>query len=164
MYTDLKELKILPLTTLYIFEVLCYFKKNNIYVRRNLYMHEYHTRRKCDFHVLGCNTSLFKRSVINMGIKLYNKMPTKIKQFESFRDFKQRIKLYLLDHPFYSLNECCIFEKVTRINNKMKIGFIFYCKSYLCVITLVYSDKRSHLSSWVMILVDFVDWTLCNSL
>jgi len=82
-----------------------------------------------------------------MGIKLYNKMPTKIKQFESFRDFKQRIKLYLLDHPFYSLNECCIFEKVTRINNKMKIGFIFYCKSYLCVITLVYSDKRSHLSS-----------------
>jgi len=84
-------------------------------------MHEYHTRRKCDFHVLSCNTLLFKRSVINMGIKLYNKMPTKIKQLGSFRDFEQRIKLYLLDHPFYSLNELFIFEKDTRINNKMKI-------------------------------------------
>jgi len=46
----------------------------------------------------------FKRSVINVGIRMYNKMPTKIKQLESFRDFKQRLKLFLLDH-FYSLNE-----------------------------------------------------------
>ena len=46
-----------------------------------------------------------------MGIKLYNKIPTKIKELESFRDFKQTIKLYLLDNPFYSLNEFFIFER-----------------------------------------------------
>ena len=92
--------------------------------------HEYHTQRKCDFHVLSRNTSIFKKSVINMGITLYNKMPTKIKQLESFRDFKQRIKLHLLGHTFYSLNEFFIFEKDTGINNKMKIGFTFYCKNY----------------------------------
>jgi len=80
--------------------------------------------------MLSCNTSLFKKSVINMGIKLYNKMPSKIKQLESYRDFKQRIKLYLLDHPFYSLNEFFVFEKNTRINNKMKIWFILYWKNY----------------------------------
>ena len=68
-------------------------------------MYEYNTRRKCDFNVLSCNTPLFKRSVINMGIKLYNTMPTNIKQLESFRDFEERLKLFLQDHPFYSLNE-----------------------------------------------------------
>jgi hypothetical protein len=30
------------------------------------------------FHVTSTNTSLFKRSVMNMGIRLYNKMPTRI--------------------------------------------------------------------------------------
>jgi hypothetical protein len=38
-------------------------------------MNEYNMRRKCDLHLLSCNESLFKRSVINMGILLY-KMPT----------------------------------------------------------------------------------------
>jgi len=38
-----------------------------------------------------------------MGIGLYNKMPTGIEELEHFRDFKQRLKLLLLDHPFYSL-------------------------------------------------------------
>ena len=42
-------------------------------------MYEYNTRRKCDFHDPSCNTTLFKRSVINMGIRLYNKMPTRMK-------------------------------------------------------------------------------------
>jgi len=38
-------------------------------------MYEYTMRRKCNFSVLHCNTSLFERSVMNMGIMLYNKMP-----------------------------------------------------------------------------------------
>jgi hypothetical protein len=46
-----------------------------------------------------------------MGIILYNMMPTKIKHTESFRDFKQRLKLLLLDHPFYSLNEFLYLKK-----------------------------------------------------
>ena len=37
------------------------------------------------------NTLLFKMSVINMGIRLYNKMPTRIKQLDSFRDFKRKL-------------------------------------------------------------------------
>jgi len=61
----------------------------------------YNTRIKCDFHVPSCNTSLFKRSVMNKGIRLYNKMPTGIKQLDSFRDFRKKLKLFLLDHPFY---------------------------------------------------------------
>jgi len=37
-----------------------------------------------------------------MGIKLYNKMPTKIKQLDSFRDLK-KIKVIFTGSPFYFL-------------------------------------------------------------
>ena len=42
-----KELQILTVITLYIFEVLCYSKKkkNKIYLKRNLDMYEYNMRR-----------------------------------------------------------------------------------------------------------------------
>jgi hypothetical protein len=75
-----------------------------MYLRRNADIYEYNTRTKCDFHVPSCNTSLFKRSVMYMGIRLYNKMPIRIKQLDSFRDCKRKLKLFLLDHPFYSLS------------------------------------------------------------
>ena len=81
-------------------------------------MCEYNTRRKCDFHVPGCNTSLFKRSVINMGIRMYNKMPARIKQLRSFRDFKQKLKLFTGSF-FLIINEFCIFED-NRTNTQIK--------------------------------------------
>jgi len=51
-----------------------------------------------------------------MRIRLYNKMPIRIKQLDSFRDFKRKLKLFLLDHPLYSLNEFCILEEENRTN------------------------------------------------
>jgi hypothetical protein len=52
--------------------------------------------------------------MINMGFRLHNKMQTRIKQLDSFRDFKRKLKLFLLEHPFYSLIEFFIFEKITE--------------------------------------------------
>jgi hypothetical protein len=83
-----KELKILTGTSLYMFEVLCYFQKFNFYKTRNSDLYEYNTRRKEDFHVLSCNTSTFKKSVTNMGIKVYNRLPLKIRKSNGFQDFK----------------------------------------------------------------------------
>jgi len=87
-----------------------------MYLRRNSDIYEYNTRRKQDLHVPSCNTSLVNRSVMNMGIRLYNEMPTRIKQLDILRDFKRKLKLFLLDHPFYSLNEFFIFEEDKRTN------------------------------------------------
>ena len=53
-----------------------------------------------------------------MGIRLYNKMPTRIKQLDSFKDFKRKLKLFLLHHHFYSLNEYFIFEENNRTNKQ----------------------------------------------
>jgi hypothetical protein len=43
-------------------------------------------------------------------------MPTRIKQLESFMDFKWKLNLFLLDQPIYSLNECSVFEEDNRTN------------------------------------------------
>ena len=100
---------------LYIVGMLMYIK-NHMHLTRNSDIYEYKTRRKWDFQVPSCNTSLFKRSVMNMGIRLYNKMPTGIKQFNNFKDSKRKIKLFLLDQPFHCLNEFFLFEEVIRTN------------------------------------------------
>jgi len=59
-----------------------------------------------------------------MRIRLYNKMPIRIKHLHSFRDSKRKLESFLLDHPFYSLNEFFIFEEDSRIsNNTSKTNF-----------------------------------------
>jgi hypothetical protein len=98
-----KELRIFTVTSLYIFEVLCYCRKYNIYLTRNSNLY-YDTRRKDDFHVPPCNTFFLKKSVLNRGIKLYNRLPLAI-QKSGFKDFKNKLTLFLLEHPFYTLNE-----------------------------------------------------------
>jgi len=85
-------------------------------------------------------TSLFKRSVMNMGIRLYNEMPIRIKQLDSFRDFKRKLKLFLLDHPFYSLNLKKIIEPICNNTSKKDVNWTSFNvkESYYYVITLVY--------------------------
>jgi hypothetical protein len=65
-----KELRILTVTSLYVFEVLYFCQKYNLYSTINSDLYEYNTRRRDDLP--NCNTSTFKKSVINMGIKLFN--------------------------------------------------------------------------------------------
>jgi hypothetical protein len=95
----------LTVTSLYIYEVLSYFREYNTYSTRNSDFNEYDTRKKDDFHVSFCNTSFFKKSVKNMGVKLFNRMPGEITQIEGFKAFRHTLKLFLLNHSFYSLQE-----------------------------------------------------------
>jgi hypothetical protein len=58
-------------------------------------------------------------------------MPDRIKELESFKDFKQNLKSFLLDHPFYSLNEFFlnlikVMELIKQIKQS-KIGCILFC-------------------------------------
>jgi hypothetical protein len=43
-------------------------------------------------------------SVINMGIKV-QRPPLKIRKSNGFKYFKYKLKLFLLDNPFYTLKE-----------------------------------------------------------
>jgi len=71
---------ILTLVSLYIMEVICYIRKHHQFVELNSNIHAHNTRRKMGIHIQSYNTDLYTRSVINMGTKLYNKLPGYIKK------------------------------------------------------------------------------------
>jgi hypothetical protein len=100
-----KELNILPLPCLYISKVVCYVKSNMDKMKCNEELHDHCTRQKKDLHVQFCWTTLFKNSSVNVGIKLYNKLPNTIKELEKVREFKKKVKVFLLQHTFYSVDE-----------------------------------------------------------
>jgi hypothetical protein len=43
------------------------------------------------------------KSVINMGIRSYNKVPINIKMLEEYKPYKRELKSFLIDHVFYSV-------------------------------------------------------------
>ena len=71
----------------------------------NSVIHEHNTRRKNDLHIQPCRTSSFKKSVINMGIKLFNHLSTELKQLDDFNQFRKKVKLFLRNKPLYTLQE-----------------------------------------------------------
>jgi hypothetical protein len=80
-----QELNILTSVSLYITEVICYIREHHQFVDLNSNIHAHNTRRKMDIHIQSYKTDLYKRSVINMGTKLYeyNKLPGYIKEIDS---------------------------------------------------------------------------------
>jgi len=58
-----------------------------------------------DIHIQVYSTDLFKRSLIDMGNKLYNKLPGYIKETDSYKTFKKELKSFLHLHTFYSVEE-----------------------------------------------------------
>jgi len=47
----------------------------------------------------------FKKSVINMGIKLFNHLSTELKQLDDFNQFRKEVKKFLWNKPLYTLEE-----------------------------------------------------------
>ena len=51
------------------------------------------------------NTEVYKKSVINVDTTVYNKVPGVIKEIDDYKAFKKELKLFLLLHSFYSVEE-----------------------------------------------------------
>jgi hypothetical protein len=58
-----------------------------------------------DIHTRSYKTDIYKKSVMNKGIKLYNKIPGYVKELDNYKVFKKHLKLFLLYHAFYSVEE-----------------------------------------------------------
>ena len=58
-----------------------------------------------DIHIQSYKTDIYKKSVLNMGTKLCNKLPGYIKEINSYKAFKKELKLFLLLQTFYSVEE-----------------------------------------------------------
>ena len=74
-------------------------------IKYNREIHDHRTRQKSDLRTQFCRTTIFKNSSANMGIKLYNKLPYAIKKLDKMQEFKTRLKYFLMQHTFYSVNE-----------------------------------------------------------
>jgi hypothetical protein len=45
-----------------------------------------------DIYIQSYNTEIYKKSVINIGNKVYNKLPNYIKETDSYKAFKKELK------------------------------------------------------------------------
>ena len=58
-----------------------------------------------DIHVQSHKTDIYKNSVLNMETKVYNKLPSYVKEIDNYKAFKKQQKEFLLRHTFYSIEE-----------------------------------------------------------
>jgi len=100
-----KELNILTLASLHILEAICFITKYYQSVELNSNVHTYNKRRKMDIHIQSYSIEIYKKSVINIGTKVYNKLPGCIKEIDSYKVFKKELKSFFLLHTFYSVEE-----------------------------------------------------------
>ena len=79
-----KHCKILTVTSLCVFKALCCLKKYKSSVQKNKQVCDHNTRTNMDLHIKTCNINLYKKCIINMGIRLYNKVPIHIQKLEEY--------------------------------------------------------------------------------
>jgi hypothetical protein len=72
---------------------------------QNIAVHNHNTRQNLNLHVQVCRTNFSKNGVMNMGVKLYNKIPNKISEVGKMRQFKRVFRSYLVQHVFYLVEE-----------------------------------------------------------
>jgi hypothetical protein len=58
-----------------------------------------------DNHVKLQKTEIYKKSVINMGTKVYNNLTKFLIEIDDYKAFKKELKLFLLLQTFNSVEE-----------------------------------------------------------
>ena len=74
-------------------------------MKYNEEVHDQCACQKSDLHTQFCRTTIFKNSSANEGTKLHNKLPNIIKRLDKIQVFKRRLKYFLLQHIFCSVDE-----------------------------------------------------------
>jgi len=101
-----RMLKILPLQSQYILSLLLFVVDNRDHFRVNSEIHHINTRNKSNLHLPITNLSVYQKGAYYSGIKVFNSLPTHIKELSNnINHFKRALKNFLYIHSFYSLNE-----------------------------------------------------------
>lgn len=95
---------ILTLPAVYILAVVLYVHKNKYMFPLNGQHHQYHTRRRDDIRVPYHRLTATQKSLDFWGTKLYNSIPTEMKELQHQR-FKIEVKKMLILKECYSLEE-----------------------------------------------------------
>ena len=101
-----KNLKILPLKSQYVFSFLLFVAKNRDSCESNSEIHNINTRFSSDLHNPTANLTTFQKRPFYFGIKVFNYLPTSIKNtYHDINQFRSVLKSFLLINSFYSLQE-----------------------------------------------------------
>jgi hypothetical protein len=101
-----KELNILPIQSQYIFSVLLFLTKYTDQFLFNTQVRKINTRQISNLYLRTANLALYPKSVYYSGIKIYNHLPTAIKDLSGDKNkFKLALKTSLSHNSFYSLEE-----------------------------------------------------------
>jgi hypothetical protein len=103
-----KRRNIRTVPCIYIMEILCYIKVNIGKYEKNSVIHDRNTCQRKDFHIQDWRTEVCKNIVKNLGKRLYNKLPNRIKCVEDIQHFRRKLKLFLLQQSFYTVEEYCL--------------------------------------------------------
>ena len=98
-----KNLKILPLTSQYIFSVTMFIIKHKHQFTVNSEIHNINTRQHSNLHQPAPNLTGFKHGIYYSGVKIYNNLPLYIKQLaDDPRTFELKFKNFLYFHSYDS--------------------------------------------------------------
>jgi len=96
-----KILNILPLQSQYIYSILLFITKNKDQFSPNSHMHTINTRHNNNLHVPAANLTLYQKGVYYLGIKIFDHLPTTIKNLSVDKNkFQTALKKFLLNTHF----------------------------------------------------------------
>ncbi|KAG8332837.1 hypothetical protein J6590_012604 [Homalodisca vitripennis] len=100
-----QELKILTVVNLYILEAVTYVHlKSPDEVMTGAQQHDYNTQHAANYHLPAHRLASTEKKPTYVGAKLWNALPLELKRRDRLQ-FGHKLKLWLQDHPFYTINE-----------------------------------------------------------
>jgi len=101
-----RKLKILPSQSQYVLSLLLFVVVNGDYFKVNSEIHNINTRNKLNLHLPIYNLSVYQKGTHYSGLKVFNSLPSQIKDlFHNRNRFKRALKNFLYFHSFYTLDE-----------------------------------------------------------
>ena len=100
-----KELNILTVAGVYIYELLCFVRNNMMCFQKAFAATPYETRHKNSLCVDQHTTTLYQKSAHYNGCLIFNALPNKIKCAPTINIFKSKIKKLVIDISPYSIKE-----------------------------------------------------------
>ncbi|KAG8266289.1 hypothetical protein J6590_075762 [Homalodisca vitripennis] len=90
---------------IYILEAVTYVHlKSPDEVMTGAQQHDYNTRHAANYHLPAHRLTSTEKKPTYVGAKLWNALPLELKRRDRLQ-FGHKLKLWLQDHPFYTINE-----------------------------------------------------------
>ena len=121
--------------------------------------HNYNTRSRGDIALNSHRLELYKKKPTYIGSKFYNKLPQDFRSIGGQKEFKNKLKKFLISRALYSLEELWLFF------------FLFVLFNCLKLVNLLYSYYLYHRSDTIHVYLnvyfmnkDVLNWIELNLL